>query len=180
MQIFKLNFQELFIYYFKAHEEDLVKQRYRFNVGMLLGKARIEIPFVDGKKLKSELDLQILEKLGPKTDADLAKPQKKKAEKKQKADTNKKEKMEENEESLETQLKGAATQFHKPGENFKTERYVTTPNTLNHMKRHLEITGGQVRTRFPPEPNGILHIGHAKVEAEIKKIINSHAGGRSL
>ena len=137
---------------------------------MLLGKARIEIPFVDGKKLKSELDLQILEKLGPKTDADLAKPQKKKAEKKPKTDTNKKEKIEENEESLETQLKGAATQFHKPGENFKTERYVTTPNTLNHMKRHLEITGGQVRTRFPPEPNGILHIGHAKVGSKIEKL----------
>ena len=80
-----------------------------------MGKARIEIPFVDGKKLKSELDLQVLEKLGPKTEADLAKPQKKKAEKKAKPDAKKVEKVEENEESLETQLKGAATQFHRLG-----------------------------------------------------------------
>ncbi|XP_038267450.1 glutamine--tRNA ligase [Dermochelys coriacea] len=149
------------------HRAELLSERYHFNVGLLMGEARSSLRWADGKSIKNEVDLQVLHLLGPKTEADLEKKQK--AGKAKPAEVEKQQKaVEENggvildTKSLMEQLRGEALKFHKPGENYKTEGYVITPHTMALMKQHLEITGGQVRTRFPPEPNGILHIGHAK------------------
>ena len=112
------------------------------------------------------MDAQVQSVLGPKTDADNVPVQKKKP-KKEKPDAPA------NTSNAGGDLgptDGAATitdlmkkvSFHKPGENYKTDGYVITDNTMKHMEKHLKQTKGQVRTRFPPEPNGILHIGHAK------------------
>lgn len=42
------------------------------------------------------------------------------------------------------------------GENYKTEGYVVTPNTMALLKQHLAITGGQVRPRPPAQRGGMF------------------------
>ena len=59
---------------------DILLLRYRFNVGVIMQEVRQELKWADGKEIKNEVDLQVLDLLGPKTEADFS-PQTKQSKK---------------------------------------------------------------------------------------------------
>ncbi|KAI0031675.1 glutaminyl-tRNA synthetase [Vararia minispora EC-137] len=64
---------------------------------------------------------------------------------------------------------GFLGKLHKPGGNSQIKPEL--------REAHLKATGGQVWTRFPPEPNGFLHIGHSKA-IFVNFGYAAHHGGR--
>ncbi len=53
-------------------------------------------------------------------------------------------------------------------------------NSKKHIEAHRERTKGLIITRFPPEPNGYLHIGHCKAMRFNFKVAQDHGGYTNL
>ncbi|KAI3856380.1 hypothetical protein MKX03_034462 [Papaver bracteatum] len=136
-------------------EDTILEMRYRFNVGELFGKIRAMHPWADTQIVKKVIDDRLYN----------AKPVKKKKDKLSKEEDVKVKAVQTPEEEL-----NPFTIFPGPEENTKvhTEIFFSdcpvlrACNTKEMLKKHMEVTSGRVFTHFPPEPNGYLHIGHAK------------------
>jgi glutaminyl-tRNA synthetase len=91
--------------------------------------------------------------LGPKTDEDMAPVSKQNVKKAKKPPMeNKVEKLSEEtpvEKLSMTEFLKTKVMFHAPGQNFTTDGYVRTPQTMQLLKDHLKITGGKVRIKVP-------------------------------
>ncbi|KAK9461843.1 tRNA synthetases class I, catalytic domain-containing protein [Lipomyces oligophaga] len=141
--------------YISDNENEIVTNRYKSLPSIMSGIKRLPVlKWASPVDIKKSIDAKLLEVLGPKDSRDALVKKTKKA-----ADSGiKKVSLTEEPKKVRNMFtEGFLGDLHKPGGNEQIKPEL--------MEAHLKATGGRVFTRFPPEPNGYLHIGHSKAIA---------------
>lgn len=168
----------------KKYIDQIKNERYKFPSVKILYDVKSKFSFVDPKLCKKVIDEEIDKLLGGKNENELKEEKmRKEFEDLKKKSKDKKSFSEEDKKRL-SELKEELKKFDEALQKKKEELSSQNPeeeksekdklsslmardmrsalNTTELIKKHLEVTGGKIMTRFPPEPNGYLHLGHAK------------------
>ena len=168
----------------KKYIDQIKNERYKFPSVKILYDVKSKFSFVDPKLCKKVIDEEIDKLLGGKNENELKEEKmRKEFEDLKKKSKDKKSFSEEDKKRL-SELKEELKKFDEALQKKKEELSSQNPeeeksekdklstlmardmrsalNTSELIKKHLEVTGGKIMTRFPPEPNGYLHLGHAK------------------